>query len=54
MNETGIRVKGLQIVIEEDRVKYAVEGRWHHCTLREFIELLDNHFRPVKQQQARD
>lgn len=47
--ELVIRVDGLELHVLGEQVKYAVEGRWHHCSFDEFVELLAHHFKPTKQ-----
>lgn len=47
----SIKVDGLELEIAGDSVKYAVEGRWHHCSLDDFEAMLDRHFRPRKQEE---
>jgi len=50
----GLTLDGLEIEFDAERVKYAVEGRWHHCTLDKFIRLLARNFKPPKQVKESD
>ena len=45
----GLALDGLEIEFNAERVKYAVKGRWHHCSLDQFIRLLARSFKPPKQ-----
>ncbi len=46
----SLKVDGLEIEVTEANVKYTVEGVWHHCTLSQFIWLLDRNFKPPHQE----
>lgn len=45
----GLKYEGLELEVEDSRVKYAVKGAWHHCKWDEFVELLARNFKPPKQ-----
>jgi len=51
--KAGLKIDGLEIEVNCEEVKYAVEGVWHVCSFDDFVELLARHFKPrQKRRQA--